>query len=246
MNKAQKFELTYLKKEKVSRDAYSFYFDRVKRGSAGYFDFLPGQYLKLFLDIKNPDDRGSSRYFTISSSPTDKDFLVITTRIVKSSFKIRFSKLKKGEKVNAFGPLGYFDFDFKDKRNQVFLAGGIGITPAHSVLNFVSSKKIKSKITLIANFSTRKDIIYYNEFKKIEKKNPNIKIIYSLTKENKFNEGFEKGRISEKLIKKYSPEFKSSKFFAIGSEAFEFSMFELLTKMGIKEENIFKENFPGY
>ncbi len=241
MNKAQKLELTYIKKEKVSRDTYSFYFDRNKMN----FNFLPGQYLKIFLKIDSPDDRGSSRYFTISSSPTDKDFLVITTRIVKSSFKLKLNTLKTGKKIRAFGPIGYFDFDAKSTKEQIFLAGGVGMTPAHSIIKFTESKKEKTKILLIVSFQKLSDIIFYNELKEIEARNKNIKIVYTITKDKKI-EGFERGHIDEKLIRKYSLDFKKAKYFLVGSESFEFKMVDLVTKMGIPEENIFKENFPGY
>ncbi len=242
MNKAQKFELEFIKKEKVSNDTYSFYFSR--KGLR--FNFLPGQYLKIFLDIENSDDRGTSRYFTISSSPTEKDFLTITTRVIKSSFKLKLNNLNPGDKIKAFGPIGYFDFDAKSTKEQIFLAGGIGMTPAYSILKFVHSKKAKTKILLIVSFSKLSEIIFFKELKEIESRNQNIKIIYTLTKEDKKIEGFEKGHISENLIKKHSLNFKNAKYFLVGSESFEFKMFDLITKMGIKEENIFKENFPGY
>ncbi|MBP9716627.1 MAG: FAD-dependent oxidoreductase [Candidatus Levybacteria bacterium] len=242
MNKAQKFELEFIKKEIVSKDAYSFYFNRKKHR----FNFSPGQYLKLFLDIENPDERGSSRYFTISSSPTDKDFLTITTRVIKSSFKLKLNSLNPGDRVRAFGPIGYFDFDIKDNREQVFLAGGIGMTPAHSILRLVDAKKEKTKILLIVSFPKFSEIIFYEDLKEIESRNKNIKIIYTLTNEDKKIEGFEKGHINESLIKKYSKDLKNTKYFIVGSESFEYSMINLLTKMKIKEENMFKENFPGY
>lgn len=242
MNKAQKFELNYVTKEKVSQDAYSFYFDRRKLN----FNFLPGQYIKIYLDIDSPDERGSSRYFTISSSPTDKDFITITTRIIKSSFKLKLNSINPGEKVRAFGPIGYFDFDIKNNKEQIFLAGGIGMTPAYSIIRFVDEKKAKTKILLIVSFPKFSDVVFYDELKEIEFRNKNIKIIYTLTKEKKKIEGFEKGHIDENLIKNNSFDFKTAKYFIVGSESFEYSMFNLLIKMRIDEENIFKENFPGY
>lgn len=242
MGKASKFELAFIKKEKKSKDAYSFYFDR--KGLD--FNFIPGQYLKLFLDIENPDERGSSRYFTISSSTTDKDYLTITTRIVKSSFKIKLNSLKPGDKVRAFGPIGYFDFDLKFEGQNIFIAGGIGITPYHSILRFVDSKKLKSKITLFVSFPNKEEVIFYDELKEMEKTNPNIKIIYSLTKEDNSYPKLETGRITPEMIKKYVQDYSFSRFFITGPEIMVLSMFDSIKKSGIVEENIFKEDFPGY
>lgn len=239
MKKAEKFELNFLKKEQLNKKTYTFYFFRPKK-----FKFNPGQYIKIYLNISNPDERGSSRYFTISSSPLDKEFLTITTRIIKSSFKLKLANLKPGETINIFGPLGYFDFDIKDKKQQVFLAGGIGITPFNTILKYVNYKKINSKITLIVSFSNEEEVIFYEELKNIESNNSNLKIIYTLT--NGVSKMFEKGRIDEDKIMKYVSGFKKTKYFVVGSETFEFSIYEMLKEMGIKEEKIFKENFPGY
>ncbi len=241
MKKAAKFELTFLRKEKLSKDVYSFYFSR----EALDFDFNPGQYLKLYLPIKNPDKRGSSRYFTISSSPTDKDFITITTRIIKSSFKMRLNSLKQREIVTAFGPIGYFNFNIKNKKPKIFLAGGIGITPYHSILRYIDNKHLHTRITLIVSFSSREEVIFFEELKKMESRNSNIRVVYALTNENNIYPEFEKGRINADMIKKYT-QHKDSEFFIVGSEAFETNMVELVKSLEVPEANIFTENFPGY
>lgn len=236
---ASKFELPFIKKERIATDTFLFRFKRTEK-----FDFVPGQYFKVNLQIKNPDARGSYRYFTISSPNTNRMQIQITTRIIKSSFKKKLYSLKKGEMVSFYGPLGFFIFDTNSEKQKIFLAGGIGITPYHSILTSLDYKKFKTKILLIASFSTYKDVIFYEELKKIEKENPNIQIVYTLTRESR--DGFELGRISEKMIREYSPEFLGSEFFVVGSPAMEEELFNLVKKMRVSEEKIFKEHFSGY
>lgn len=237
-----KFESTFVKKEKLSKDVYSFYFERKKD-----FDFIPGQYLKLYLQIENPDARGSSRYFTISSSPTDRKFLTITTKIIKSSFKMRLNSLKPGEIVTVFGPIGYFNFNVNNKKPKIFLAGGIGITPYRSVLRYMDNKalKLNASITLIVSFSSREEVIFFEELKEIENRNSNIRVVYTLTHDNNMYPEFEKGRINASMIKKYTQN-KDSEFFIVGSEAFEANMIELVKSLKVPEADTFTENFPGY
>lgn len=242
MIKAKKFEIQFIKKNKESKDAYSFYFDRRNLN----FDFIPGQYIKIFLDIENVDQRGTSRYFTISSSPTDKEYLVITTKIIKSSFKKHLLKLNSGETVKAFGPVGYFDFDPKENKNIVLLAGGIGITPYHSLIRYIDSKKISTNVTLIVSFDLFENIIFRSELEEIEAKNKHVKIIYTLTKEKNLYPGFEKGRITDSLIKRHVDRLDSQKFYIVGSEKAVEGLHKVLKKLKIKEENIFKEDFSGY
>ena len=231
----------FLKKEKVSKDAYTFYFKRPNN-----FNFFPGQYIKLSLEIRSPDLRGSSRYFTISSSPLDQNFITITTRIIKSSFKIKLKSLTKGIPVKFYGPIGYFDFDYKSRAQNIFLAGGIGMTPYHSIIKFASKKNLSLNILLIASFSFKKDAVFFDELKEIEKDNPKIKIIYTLTKEQKSYPEFERGRIDVEMIKKHVRNPKSSNFFIVGPAKMTDELFETVKKLGVKDLKIFKEDFSGY
>ena len=237
--KAQKLELTFFKKVKLTKDTYEFYFERPDK-----FNFRSGQYLKIFLPIENPDIRGTSRYFTISSSPLNKSHLTITTRIIRSSFKLTLNSLVSGKKIKAFGPMGYFNFNLKSEKPKLFLAGGIGITTYHSILKTLEKKKMSFNILLIVSFSKKENVIYFDELKEIESKNPKIKIIYSLTK--KSFDKFESGRINKDLIIKYCPNYLDYEIFIVGSESFEENLIKLVKDMNVVEENIFTENFPGY
>jgi ferredoxin-NADP reductase len=104
MVRAKLFSLNFLKKELISAGIYGYYFDRSKVE----FDFMPGQYIQLTLPHTDVDERGSSRFFTIASSPTEKDYLMITSRKGRSSFKKALFELKPGDKVQFFGPMGAF------------------------------------------------------------------------------------------------------------------------------------------
>lgn len=236
---AQKYELEYLFKKQLSQEAFEFYFKRPKG-----FEFEPGQYLKYSLETTGVDERGSSRYFTISSSPLDKNHITLTTRIIRSSFKIALSKMKPGDKITAFGPLGYFTFDLKNSRDKILLAGGIGVNPYHSILQTIREDKDLPHITLFNSWSTSKEAVYFNELKEIERMNDKIKVVYTLTREKA--EGFDHGRISKELIEKYKPDYKKCEFFIVGSEEVELALMDLVSSMGVSLENIFSENFPGY
>lgn len=238
MKKASSIQLEFIKKQKVSENTYSFIFKRED------FEFISGQYVKLFLDIKNPDSRGSSRNITISSSPTDKEFIVLTTKVIKSSFKKRLFDLSSGEKIKAFGPIGYFDFDPKINKNIVLLAGGIGITPFYSLIKLVNDKEIKTNVTLIASFEKKEDILFFNDLDRIQKDNSLINIIFTLTKEE--NSNFETGRISDKLIKKHVQNLEKQKFYIVGSSEMVENIYSVVEGLGISENNIFKEDFTGY
>lgn len=236
--------LPFIKKEQVAKDAYSFYFDRPAKA----WDFVAGQYMRLTLPVTNPDQRGNSRLFSISSSPLEKDYIMVTTRIIQSAFKKTLFSLTPQAKVLVFGPLGKFVLDENDLTPRIFLAGGIGITPFHSILTYVAAKKLTIPITIFASFSTAEDLIFYNELTTIANQIPSIKIVYTIT--NLENSQIpwigETGRISESLIKKYVSDPSVPSYYIAGPPTMVAAMEQLVKDMGVQIEKIRKENFVGY
>ena len=184
----------------------------------------------MFLNIKNPDSRGVSRYFTVSSSPTEKN-IRITTRIGKSTFKQKLNSLPIGSRVEMRGPFGTFVLN-RDMRPRVYLAGGIGITPARSMMVYANDKNLNIPITLIVSFSRKEDIIFHDDLAGSE--NKNLKAFF-LTE-----------RINEKIIKKNLVSLRISIFYITGPTSFVSAMEKLVKQMGVAEKNIKTEDFPGY
>ncbi|PIT88905.1 MAG: hypothetical protein COU27_03445 [Candidatus Levybacteria bacterium CG10_big_fil_rev_8_21_14_0_10_36_7] len=233
---SQLFTSKFIKKEKKGKNTYSFHFKKPNK-----FEFVAGQYLKMKLDINNSDSRGNSRYFTVSSSPTEKD-LVITTRIIKSSFKKKLMTLKTGDEAIISGPWGDIVFP-KKRRPIIFLTGGIGITPFRSLCIFARDKNLDFKITLLVSFSTAEDSIFDKEFKKIE--SDNFKYIKTITHPDKNWKG-EKGRIDAQKIRKYVKNVDKSIFYVTGPLGLVEGILKLLKDNGIKKGHIISEDFPGY
>ena len=103
---AKKYTLKFIKKEKIRDEIYSFYFTT---SGDQLINWIPGQYLQLSLP-HSVDERGSSRFFSIASSPTEKE-IMLTIKKGKSSFKKALFRLDAGTLVNAFGPMGKFILD---------------------------------------------------------------------------------------------------------------------------------------
>ena len=230
-NPPQSFISRLIRKEQLTQDTYSLYFGRPQA-----FDFIPGQYIKMILNIDNPDERGTSRFFTIAASPTERDHLMIVTRILQSSFKKTLGNLSIGAEIQMRGPHGAFVLDEKDIRKRVYLAGGIGITPARSMLVYLRDKNLPIPFTLMASFSNKDEIIFQDELTSLS--NDARRIIYVITSEE--------GRIDEEKIKKNIPDILNSLFNISGPPGFVSAMEQLVKSIGVAEENIKTEDFPGY
>ena len=59
-------KLNFIHKEQIAADSWNLMFEKPDG-----FNYEPGQYLEINLEHQNPDDRGTTRWFTLSSSPTE-------------------------------------------------------------------------------------------------------------------------------------------------------------------------------
>lgn len=238
--KSHPFTLPFVKKELVAKDTFAFYFDRSKEN----WEFHPGQYIRMILPQDNPDDRGTMRYFTISSSPLDKTYLRITTKVMQSTFKYTLDSLQPGQEVSFFGPSGAFYLQEQEK-SHVLLAGGIGMTPFVSMIEYVGLKNLDLDITFMVSFSTKEELVYFEELSKIASLHKNIKVIYSVSHSDENWKG-ETGRITEDLIKKYVPDISKPLYYIVGPPPMVEATVDLVGNMGIAEDRILQEHFSGY
>ena len=93
------------------------------------YDFVAGQHLILGVQTADGPER---KPFTHSSAPDD-GYLEITTRLSGSAFKNALLGLAPGDLVEVSGPTGRLMLP-PDTRRVRFLVGGVGITPARSML----------------------------------------------------------------------------------------------------------------
>jgi len=195
-----------------------------------------GQFIHYTLPHDNPDDRGIKRWFTISSAPSQKE-IVITTRIVgekASSFKKALDSLQPGDTIEAEVPEGDFTAEDTD-RNYLWIAGGIGVTPFHSILVEAAAKGQSLKVNLLYASRTT-DITFKDEFDQLQQKNPNLKIDYVV----------EPNRIDEALLKTKLNEIENPFVYVSGPEPMVEALTEQIEKLGISKDNIKGDYFPGY
>ena len=122
-------ELELISKENIIDNIWTFRF-----GPSEPIDWVAGQYAEVELPHDNADDGGAKRFFTNAAAPYEGVYQ-ITTRVSQSSFKQALCGLEVGDKGLKLisGPSG--DFVWQDSDMPiVFVAGGIGITPFHSII----------------------------------------------------------------------------------------------------------------
>jgi ferredoxin-NADP reductase len=110
--------------------------------------FKPGQFLHLAIDPYDPSfNWPESRVFSIANSPTRNEILKIIFA-VKGAFTSRmFTEVRTGDRLFVKLPYGDFTFPETD-RPVVLIAGGTGVTPFLSYLEYAVDKRLTNRITL--------------------------------------------------------------------------------------------------
>lgn len=93
------------------------------------YEYKPAQWLRLTLETATGPE---TKTFTHASAPADAD-IDIVTRLSGSAFKSALGDLEPGDEVRIAGPGGRLRLPDGTAR-AAFLAGGVGITPARSIL----------------------------------------------------------------------------------------------------------------
>ena len=208
--------------------------------------YQPGKHISIILPMEHPDSRGKVRQFTVSSSPTEKGILAITTKRGPSTFKQTLFALSKGAVIDARGPGGGFTLREGSER-LVFLAGGIGITPFRSMIRFLCDTKSKRLVTLLFSEKTLENFTFKTELDEIVGHMPSLSIGYTVTQpEADLGWKGRVGRIDPGLIKNLTSERGKSLFYICGPVSFVEAMVENVKAIGVSQDRIFVEIFSGY
>jgi ferredoxin-NADP reductase len=211
------------------KDVRSFIFE-----PENYIVWQPGQYLHYEIDIPNADAKGAERWFTIATAPFEKN-IMITTRLDNlplSSFKTALCQLKPGDMIEADGPGGKFILREGDHKH-IFIAGGIGITPFRSMLMQLSHNAKPANAVLF--YANRDDLfVYHEELTNLQDSDETLEIRKLVDK-----------RLTEDDLSSYAKD-DSSIFYLSGPKAMVESYAGVLSSLGVVDENILTDYFPGY
>jgi len=212
------------------------------------FNFEPGQYLEWTLGHDKPDSRGNRRFFTISSSPTEKEVMLGIKYYDKpSSFKMKLGQLELGEKIHAGSLSGEFTMPKDTSKKLVFIAGGIGVTPFRSMAKYMSDTNEKRDAVLLYSNKTPGDVAYKNVFDEAEQKT-GLKTLYFMNDLEGANlqPNMRLGFITPEVIMKEIPDYKERMFYISGPHGMVTAFQDSLSKLGIPNRNIKTDFFPGF
>lgn len=175
---------------------------------------IPGTYLSLKLKI---NDSYVTRPYSVITSPEevlDNGYVEIIVKEKENGFVSPYlnKRLKENDEVLMELNQGEFTYQaIRDKKQLVFIAGGVGITPFISLSKHLINDNNISKITILFGAKNEADLLAVKELDELAKQG--AQIIYVMS-EDKSYKG-EKGLIDKNIIQKYV-DVNQSTFFICG------------------------------
>jgi ferredoxin-NADP reductase len=202
------------------------------------FTHRPGQYLNLRLEV---DGRRVSRSYTIASPPGRRDACEISVRRVdagRASNRLH-DGVAEGDRLRVSAPAGRFVFTGEEADRVVLIAGGVGITPAMSVVRHLTDRAWPGRIDLVLSFRTRADVVFADELAWLGRRFPNLHVAIVLTREPGTA-----GRLTAERLAEFVPDLAAApRVMLCGPDAMMAAVRTMLRELGVPPDRIATEEF---
>jgi predicted ferric reductase len=202
----------------------------ILKPSGSMFDFKPGQFAFVEIQGKNWSE---PHPFTISSAPGE-DRLRFTIKVLGDWTRKVREELQPGGEVLVRGPYGRFN-TAKAGKKQIWLAGGIGLTPFLSMLRAMKQGD-ERQIHLVYAAREEQDAIFLDELRTRANQLGNITLVPLFSNEGDF------ARVD--IMKQRLPDpLNTYDFFMCGPKPMIDGLMADLKKEGLKRTSIHTEAF---
>ena len=124
-------------------------------------DFVPGQYVDLFLPGATGDQRGRSRTFTLTSLPDEPSISFITKHFeLQTPYKHDLQGLRAGATARIGEAMGDLVLPKSPDTALVFVAGGIGMASYASMLHDLLARREERPIFLFYQLRAQREQIF--------------------------------------------------------------------------------------
>ena len=196
----------------------------------GGLEWIAGQNQAYILPQAGKTEAENERWFTISSPPS-AGTINISTRVSDSAFKQALNALKPGDAIERHDINGDFTWEDESDTPVVLVAGGIGVTPFHSIL-LERHAVAKGLPATLLHFNRDDQIPFQAEFEQLLELHPELTIQYVIGQS-----------VTAEKILELAPHAKSQITYVSGPEAMVMAVCEELKKHGVTTK---QDEFPGY
>lgn len=232
------YQMTLVDRQRIARDTMAFWFDT---NGAGY-EFRAGQHA----DFVFGSESDNSHTFSLASSPRDRELIMIAMRMRPTVFKNALRAAALGTKVTVSRPRGSFTLHRDITRPAVFLAGGIGIAPIHSILQSATQERLPHKLYLFYSNREAADAAFMDELQSMAAQNPNLTLVLTVTRHPALAWPYEIGHITREMLIRYLFGLNGPVYYIAGPSGMVTGMTDLLVSSGVSPDDMRTEEFGDY
>ena len=152
-------EITSIRDETPDIRTFELRLESTDSEGAGAFDYAPGQFVELSVVSEGEAP------FCLSNSPTRGASLECSIKKVGVVTEV-LHESDVGDTVGIRGPYGNgFPVDDLRRKNLLFVAGGIGLAPLRSLINYcLDNRSDFGSIDIVNGARTSRDLVYKDEY----------------------------------------------------------------------------------
>jgi len=211
---------------------------RIKLNDPKTIKYKPGQYVQIRI---NSDDGTDFRAYSMASNPNRTDEIELNVKRIPDGLGSNYIHgLKVGDPIEFSGPYGDFYLQ-KTHRKIVCVAGGVGLAPLKSIVQYWKDNDRHRKIELYYGARTTKDLYDHEFFEELAQENENF-IYYPGLSDPGENWAGETGFIHQVLERNMS-DGENSEAYLCGPPIMIDAVMEVLNKGDIADDRIWFDKF---
>lgn len=222
--------------ESVAPEIFTFWFRPENN-----FAYLPGQITDVRLPHTSMDERGDTRWFTLSSAPSEP-LLGITMKLPEpgSSYKRAIRALHPGDAVHFSEPIGDFVLPKNPDIPLLFVVGGIGVAGIRSLVKQLVDSGERRTVRLLYGVHDERELAYLDLFESYDMRRTVL-----VSRPTTEWQG-QTGRITSQLVLDALAEQPKSLVFLTGPKRMIVQLLHELKQAGVQDYQLVIDYYPGY
>jgi ferredoxin-NADP reductase len=205
---------------------------------------LPGQHVDIRLTAE--DGYRAQRSYSLASPPEDELLTLTVERVDDGEVSpYLIDDVRTGDQFELRGPIGgYFVWTVAMGGPPCLIAGGSGIAPLMAMLRHRDRSNDRGAALLLYSSRCLEDIIYRDELDAMACRNPELRVVHTLTRKQPEGWAGHRGRINKALLVEASfPPERNPKIYICGPTPFVEDVSRSLVELGHDPLTIKTERF---
>jgi len=177
------------------------------------YQFKTGQFITVWF----PHDPAIKRAYSLSSCELDRGFFDISVKKAGNFGTRLYTELKAGMKLMVIEPVGAFCLPPDPAKDVILIAGGSGVTPFRSYVRYLTKMQPQTRCVILYSVRVPSDIIFNEEFRKLEAVNPNFRFVVTCTRvQPEHHWTGRTGRVNEPLLREFTRSLQNTVYYTCG------------------------------